>query len=108
LTLDLNHTALVVMHAWETGTPQQYPGWYRAVEYMPRAQQILNNVMPPLLAAVRRAGMTLLHVVGGGDYYRDYPGYRRAVTLAGPSPAVPRVTPDPIWEELHRFRSQHV
>ena len=33
--LDLDHTALVSMHAWETGTREQYPGWYRAVEYIP-------------------------------------------------------------------------
>jgi hypothetical protein len=108
LILDLEHTALVVMHAWETGTPEQYPGWYRAVEYMPRAQEILANVIPTLLAAVRASGMTLLHVVGGGDYYCHYPGYQRAVELAGPSPSNLRVEPDPIWTELSRFRSQHV
>jgi hypothetical protein len=65
LTVDLAHTALVVMHAWETGRPEQYPGWHRAVEYMPRAQAILDHTMPALLAAVRGAGMTLLHVVAG-------------------------------------------
>ena len=32
------HTAVVVMHAWDTGTREQFPGWRRAVEYMPRAQ----------------------------------------------------------------------
>jgi hypothetical protein len=108
LILDLEHTAVVVMHAWETGTPQQYPGWYRAVEYMPRAQEILADVMPTLLSAVRAAGVTLLHVVGGGDYYCQYPGYQCAVALAGPSPVPPRVTADPTWEALGRFRSQHV
>lgn len=108
LTLDLEHTALVVMHAWETGTPEQYPGWYRAVEYIPRSQQILAEVMPPLLAAVRAAGMNLFHVVGGGDYYHAYPGYRRALALAGPIPAAPRVTPDSTYAELNRFRAQHV
>jgi hypothetical protein len=108
LTLDLEHTAVVVMHAWETGTPEQYPGWYRAVEYIPRSQQILADVMPGLLSAVRASGMTLLHVVGGGDYYCNYPGYQRAVALAGPSPTIERITPDPTWEELGRFRNKHV
>lgn len=108
LTLDLEHTALVVMHAWETGTPEQYPGWYRAVEYMPRAQEILTNVIPGLLAAVRASGMTLLHVVGGGDYYHTYPGYQRAVALAGPQPTASRVVTDPTLEALNQFRSQHV
>ena len=108
LTLDLAHTALVVMHAWETGTPAQYPGWYRAVEYIPRSQTILADVMPSLLSAVRGAGVTLLHVVGSGDYYRDLPGYRRAVSLAGPTPLQPRIVADPHHEALRRFRSSHV
>src|SRR4051812_15381951 len=108
LTLDLKHTALVVMQVWDTGTPQQYPGWYRTVEFLPRAQEILDNVMPPLLAAVRAAGMTLIHVVGGGDYYRTYPGYQRSVALAGLSPEISRITPDPTWEKLNLFRSQNI
>ncbi|MCC6456120.1 MAG: hypothetical protein IT328_14290 [Caldilineaceae bacterium] len=108
LTLDLEHTALVVMHAWETGTPQQYPGWYRAVEYIPRSQEILANVMPPLLATARAKGITLFHVVGGGDYYSRYPGYQRALALAGPSPSTPRVATDATWQELRRFRAEHV
>ena len=108
LTLDLEHTALVVMHAWETGTPEQYPGWHRAVEYMPRAQAIIDNVFPPLLASVRASGIKLFHVVGGGDYYHSYPGYQRALALAGPAPAAPRIAADPTLEALTRFRSQHV
>ncbi|MBX3010053.1 MAG: hypothetical protein KF832_01055 [Caldilineaceae bacterium] len=108
LTLDLAHTALVVMHAWETGTPAQYPGWYRAVEYIPRAQQILAECFPPLLAAVRTAGMTLFHVVGGGDYYRHYPGYQRAVALAGPEPTLATVPTDPTLDALRHFRRQQV
>jgi hypothetical protein len=64
--------------------------------------------MPTLLATVREAGMTLFHVVGGGDYYRDYPGYQRAVALAGRSLATPRVAPDPMWMALRDFRNEHV
>ena len=48
------HTALVVMHAWDCGQPHEYPGWRRAVEYTPRAEKILTEVFPRLLAAVRR------------------------------------------------------
>jgi hypothetical protein len=108
LQIDLDHTAVVGMHAWETGTAAAYPGWYRAVEYIPRSQQILADVFPGLLAAVRASGVTLFHVVGGGDYYRDYPGYQRAVALAGVEPALPRVASDPTLDELRRFRSRHV
>jgi len=106
--IDLDHTALVVMHAWETGTREQYPGWYRAVEYIPRAQAILEAVYPPLLAAVRERGVTLFHVVGGGDYYRGYPGYRKAVQLASPTPPLPQITPDPTLKALRQFRKAHV
>lgn len=108
LSFDLDHTAVVVMHAWETGTPEQFPGWYRAVEYIPRANAILAEVFPPLLAAVRAAGITLFHVVDGGDYYRNYPGYQHAVALAGPEPALPQVAADPSLAALHRFRAEHV
>ena len=106
--IDLDHTAVVVMHAWETGTREMYPGWHRAVEYMPRAQAILETVFPPLLAAVRANGVTLFHVVGGGDYYRDYPGYLRAVQLAGPTPRLEQVAAGPALEELRRFRKARV
>jgi hypothetical protein len=105
--LDLDHTAVVVMHAWETGTREQFPGWYRAVEYIPRSQQILRDVFPALLGTVRRSGLTLFHVVGGGDYYKQQPGYLRAALLAGSEPSWPQATPDPSLERLQRFRAQH-
>src|SRR5947209_10002936 len=80
------HTAVVVMHAWDCGTREQYPGWYRAVEYIPRANAICEQVFPPLLQAVREQGIRLFHVVGGGDYYKRHPGYQRTRELAGASP----------------------
>lgn len=91
LEISLEHTALVVMHAWECGTREQYPGWYRCIEYIPRSQEICRTVFPPLLSAVRGAGMTVLHVVGGGEYYKDRPGHQRAVALAGPAPEPPEI-----------------
>ncbi len=108
LVLDLEHTAIVVMHAWETGTAERYPGWYRAVEYIPRAQQILDEIFPDLLAAVRAAGVTLFHVVGGGDYYQGYAGYQRAVALAGAEAPLLTVPTDPTLDALRRFRARHV
>jgi len=108
LEIDLSRTAVVVMHAWETGDAARYPGWYRAVEYIPRAQQILAEVFPPLLAAVRDAGVTLFHVVGGGNYYQPYAGYQRAVALAGPEAPLLTVPPDPTMAALNRFRARHV
>jgi len=109
IELDLAHTALVSMHAWESGTREMYPGWYRAVEYIPRAQEICRTVYPRLLAAVRSAGATLFHVVGGGNYYQTLPGYRRAVELAGPPPPAPEIVPaDASLEKLHALRRERV
>lgn len=103
------HTAVVVMHAWDCGTREQYAGWHRAVEYFPRAERICREVMPGLLAAVRRSRVKLFHVVGGGDYYRDLPGYRRAVALAGPAPEpMEQVETDDSLAGLREFRAEKV
>jgi hypothetical protein len=107
--IERERTALVVMHAWETGTRAQYPGWHRAVEYIPRAAVISQAVFPTLLATVRRCRMPLFHVVGGGDYYRHLPGYRKTAELAGPAPVLPgSVVPSPGLERLRRFRAANV
>jgi hypothetical protein len=101
--------ALVVMHAWDAGTREAFPGWYRAVEYIPRSQEICQRVFPRLLEEVRAVGMPLFHVVGGGDYYKQVPGYRRAAELAGPSPpSPPQAVSDLALEALRRFRAERV
>lgn len=102
------HTALVVMHAWSCGTPEQWPGWRRCVEYIPRAEQILREVFPPLLAAVRASPLPVFHVVGGRDYYSHLPGYQKAVALTGPAPDYPQVARDPVRERLEQWRDEHV
>jgi hypothetical protein len=109
LEIDPSRTALVSMHAWTTGTREIYPGWYRAVEYIPRARRIQESVFPRLLSAVRGSRMKVFHVVGGGDYYKDYPGYKRALTLAGEESEEPkRIEPDQTLNLLHQFRKEHV
>ena len=109
LELDLRHTAVVVMHAWDCGTPADFPGWHRCVEYIPRANAICRTVFPKLLGGVRAAQVPLFHVVGGGRYYQQLPGYQRAQRLAEPSPK-PRETiaADPTLRRLQQFRSDHV
>jgi hypothetical protein len=107
--IDPGNAALVVMHAWDCGTREEFPGWYRCVEYIPRSQEICRTVFPPLLARVRETGFPLFHVVGGGSYYKELPGYRHAVALAGPTPsALPCVGSDPALAELRRFKAEHV
>ncbi len=108
LPLDLDKTAVVVMHAWDVGTPEENPGVYSACEYIPRSVEICQKVLPPLLAAVRRAGVKLYHVVGGGDYYKDLPAYRETAALAGCEPPMQRLKAGEIARELQRFRAENV
>ena len=103
------HTAVVVMHAWDTGTAEAFPGWYRAVEYLGRANEIGRVVFPRLLGAARAARVPVLHVVGGGTYYKALPGYRRAVSLAAPEPpAPPLIGVDRSLEELRKLRHRWI
>lgn len=106
--LSRKHTALVVMHAWEAGTMEQWPGWRRAVEYHPRALKILAEIFPRLLATARDASLPVFHVVGGKDYYSHLPGYQRAVGLAGPTPQTEQIAKDASYLALEKFRADHV
>jgi hypothetical protein len=47
--------------------------------------------------------------VGSGDYYKELPGYKHAVALAGPAPEpLEKVESDPVVEELRRFHGDRV
>ena len=99
------HTALVVMHAWDCGQPQEFPGWRRAVEYTPRAEKIMQEIFPPLLAAVRRSPLRVFHVVGGDrDYWSHLPGYQQTTQLLREPSAPPLVTTDPVYERMQVLR----
>ncbi len=48
-------------------------------------------------------------MAGGGSYYRHLPQYRATLELASPDPPPPDgVPPDPIYDRLRAFRSEHV
>lgn len=99
------HTAVVVMHAWDTGTREDYPGWHRMVEYIPRADAICRTVFPPLLRAVRQSNLTLFHVVSG-NYYQHLPGYQRAARLAGAPRTWEQVESDATYDRLQALRHE--
>ena len=109
IEISVAHTAVVVMHAWDCGTFEEYPGWWRSVEYLPRASRIVEDVFPSLLKAVRESPLPLFHVAGGGSYYKRYPGYQRAAELAGadPDPLEP-VQEDCVLAKLKEFKAEHV
>ncbi|MHB9132949.1 MAG: hypothetical protein ACYDBB_17930 [Armatimonadota bacterium] len=109
LPLAPEHTALVVMHAWDCGTREEFPGWFRCVEYLPRADAICRTVFPELLSAMRNSPMKLFHVAGEGAYLAKYPGHQRTVELAGPEPPKPLTAhTDPVVDDLWRFKGKHV
>lgn len=109
IPIAMEHTAVVVMHAWDSGSRGEFPGWYRCVEYLSRAEEICKTVYPELLSTVRESGLKLFHVVSEGNYYNHLPGYKRAVELAGPEPPVPeRVKSDPVLDRLKVFRGDNV
>lgn len=99
------HTALVVMHAWDCGQPHEFPGWRRAVEYTPRAERIMAEVFPPLLAAVRQSPLPVFHVVGGDrDYWSHLPGYQQTALLVRDAAPPPRVPSDAVLERMQQLR----
>ena len=112
LPIDTKKTALVVMHAWDTGTREQYPGWHRAVEYIPRARKIADGVLKDLLTAARTHGFKIYHIVGDtapdGTYYADLPGYQRAAGLAGePTPTLPQIPSDRTLQVRNTFKADY-
>lgn len=107
LPFNVDRTAVVSMHAWDAGTREEFPGWWRVVPYIPRANEILRKVYPRLLAAVRLSPMPLFHVVGGGDYYTQLPGYQKAVALAGEAEPDPeKCVSDPLRDALSEFKQK--
>ncbi|MCG3148199.1 MAG: hypothetical protein PCFJNLEI_01642 [Verrucomicrobiae bacterium] len=108
IEIDPQRTALVVMHAWDCGTTEEYPGWFRCCAEIPETYRVCRDVLPGLLDAVRKSPIALFHVVAKAGYYQTYPGYQRAVALAGPPVTAPTITPDPTYEKLQQFRNDRV
>jgi nicotinamidase-related amidase len=118
LEVPLEKTALVSMHAWNPGLDPRIPagldspyvGWFRVVEYLPRAIRITREAFPPLLAAARAAGLTVIHVGSSESYTGRYPEYQRAKALVDDrGEAPPGAVEDPLrrqWSE-ERYRQSH-
>lgn len=112
LELSITHTAMAVMHAWDCGSRDTYPGWHRAVEYIPRANAIGRDVFPELLSTVRASGMKLYHIVPENDYYSGYPGYKpdpeEKKDRNGEDDPAALIDIDGVYERLRKFRTANV
>jgi len=104
IEMDFDRTALIVMHAWDNGTPETNPRGYRCQEYLSRANKILTTVFPMLLLAVRASKLNIFHLAAGwkDTKYKKHPNYLAAVDLAGPNPnsSPERMEPDYLFD-LH-------
>ncbi len=92
-------TALVLMHVWNVGmTPElawkpdgPAGGVMRMAEWAARTAPMIREDIPPLLAAARKAKLSVIHVAASEHYANKYPGYARALEISGPEPpAMPR------------------
>lgn len=108
LSHDLDHTGIVVMHAWDCGQPHQFPGWRRAVEYIPRADEICSNALPAFLDIVRAAKLPIIHVVAHQGYYETLPGYQKVLSLTPPPQSALPIESDATTQQLRQFRTSHV
>ena len=108
--LNLDKTALVLMHAAYCGSAEQAPLQFQYVEYTPRSYTIAANTFPPLLASARKAGIKIYHVPFGAGYFEHLPGYQKAQALGAEDPLRPhpRAEPDAVLEDLRRFKDTHV
>ncbi len=104
LPLNLDKTAVVLMHATDYGTREQVPGVYAACEYIPRANAIGAEVMPALLAAVRGSPLRLVHMCSGEALCKNLPGYR--ADLAKPV-SFAQVEQDEVSQTLRAFKTDH-
>lgn len=110
LPLSIDHTALVVMHAWDCGTREEYPGWHKVVDYIYRSYEICEKVIPPILDAARRAGMKIIHVISTESYGLKYPGYApvRKLCENDKHASSRRIVRDETIDELWKFHSDVV
>ncbi|MBC7187823.1 MAG: isochorismatase family protein [Calditrichaeota bacterium] len=94
IVVPVAETALVAMHIWNVGFDPELPfapqgpagPVMEMLEWAARSVPITREVIPPLLAAARAAGVRVIHVASDESYARRYPGYHRTVALAGPEP----------------------
>lgn len=105
LPLDIKSTALVVMHAWDYGSIKEYGGWYRAAEWISRGDKIDRTILPEIVAAARKAGMTVIHVASSESYCLKYPWYHKET--AEESVRLPQIREGAVAKQLREFQAKN-
>lgn len=110
IKLNLEKTAIVIMHAAYLGTPEQAPEQFSYCEYIPRSYRIAEENFSPILDAARAAGVKVYHVPFGAGYFENLPGYQYTQSLNAEAPYAPRdrATADDVLTELYTFKDNNV
>lgn len=90
-------TAIIPMHIWNIGISPELPfqsegqagGVMDMLEWASRSAPIIKTEIPPILEAARNAGINVVHVASGEGYETKYPGYKKALDIAGKEPESP-------------------
>ncbi|NLA85532.1 MAG: hypothetical protein GX854_13710 [Clostridiales bacterium] len=108
LPINPERTAVILMHAWDTGTMEEFPGWYRAVEYIPRAVEICDNLLPGFLQKLRKSGIKLIHAASPNQNLDKYPGYSKTLQICGPDKFhYEHIEVDETLEKLRKFHADN-
>ncbi|GAI58612.1 unnamed protein product, partial [marine sediment metagenome] len=94
IAVPAEETALVPMHIWNIGFSPELPfspdgpsgGVMEMLEWASRSVPIIKKEIPPVLEAARQAGIQVIHVASGRNYAKKYPGFQKALDIAGPEP----------------------
>ncbi len=109
LPLNLDKTALVVMHAVYVGEQEDSPEYFTSVEYLQRCYEIAAKTFSPLLNAARQNNIKIYHIPMRSGYYESLPGYIRAVNAAEPVVSPQHVaTHDDVLRSLYAQRADLV
>jgi len=101
-------TAIVVMHTWNTGAREDYPGWKRCVEIFSRSEIICRDLYPDFLKKVRKSNVRLIHVASPQQIYAEYPGYKKTLELVGDlKDTRPSIGYDESIYKLRRFKAEN-
>ena len=90
-----SETAIIPMHIWNIDFSPELPfssdgpagGVMDMLEWAARSAPIIRKEIPPVFKAARDAGIPLIHVASGEKYASKYPGYQKALDIAGPEPS---------------------
>ncbi|MBQ9968745.1 MAG: hypothetical protein IJO88_08495 [Oscillospiraceae bacterium] len=98
---ETDKTAIVVMHVWDAPPTAAL---LQHIEYIPRANAIIERRFPSFIRAARASSVRVIHVAAGFEsVLKSYPGYQRMLEKY---PLIPQPAIEPS-KELLALRDLH-